>query len=244
MITITRAMVLAAGLGKRMRPLTETLPKPLIAVAGRPLIDRVLDKLAAHGIGEVVVNLHHHRAQLEAHLKTRTTPKIRLSQENELLDTGGGIAKALPLLGTEPFFVCNADTFWLDGATPALMRLAQRWNDQEMDALLLLARTVAAHGYDGTGDYQADGNGTLRSRKGWETAPFIYAGVQIVHPRLFAAAPQGRFSIKRLWDQVEELGRLKAVIHEGPWFHVGTPEAVPETERVLEEYGAWRRQQV
>lgn len=241
MITINRAMVLAAGLGKRMRPLTETLPRPLIEVAGRPLIDRVLDKLDAHGIGEVVVNLHHHRAQIAAHLKTRVAPKIIPSQEAELLETGGGIVKALPLLGPGPFFACNADAFWLDGATPALARLARAWDDGAMDALLLLARTVAAHGYDGRGDYFADGNGAVRSRKGWETAPFIFAGAQIIHPRLFAGAPQERFSIKQSWDRAEEQGRLRAVIHEGPWFHVGTPEAVHETERVLEEYGAWRR---
>jgi len=227
------AMVLAAGLGKRMRPLTDSLPKPLLAVSGRTLLDRVLDRFDEAGIERVVINLHYFRDVMEAHLKTRRRPPIELSPEPVLLETGGGVKNALPRLGTAPFYVANSDVLWLDGMTPALARLARAWNDATMDALLLLQPAVSAIGYDGSGDYFADPLGRLRYRKAHELAPFIFAGVQIIHPRLFASAPEGPFSLKRLWDAAEAAGRLWGVRHDGLWFHVGTPQGLAETEAVL-----------
>ena len=227
------AMVLAAGLGKRMRPLTDNLPKPLLPVAGRTLLDRVLDRLEAAGIGRVVINLHYFREVMEAHLNSRRSPPIELSPEPDLLETGGGVKNALPRLGAAPFYVINADVLWLDGLTPALTRLARAWNGETMDALLLLQPTVTAIGYDGSGDYFADPLGRLRRRRGHELAPFIFAGVQILHPRLFAAAPGGAFSLNRLYDRAEEAGRLWGLRHDGLWFHVGTPQGLAETEALL-----------
>jgi len=186
-----RAMVLAAGLGKRMRPLTDTLPKPMVEVAGQPLIDHVLDRFAAVGVRDIVVNLHHLRAKLEAHLKNRRDMRITLSPESELLETGGGVTKALPLLGDQAFFAANADMLWYDGATPALACLAELWDEDKMDALLLMQRTVTAHGYDGQGDYFLDPLGRAKRRRGQAVAPYVFAGVQILHPRLFKDAPQG-----------------------------------------------------
>jgi MurNAc alpha-1-phosphate uridylyltransferase len=227
------AMVLAAGLGKRMRPLTDSLPKPLLPVCGRTLLDRVLDRFEEAGIERVVINLHYFRDVMEAHLKTRRRPPIELSPEPALLETGGGVKNALPRLGGAPFYVANSDVLWLDGMSPALARLARAWNDETMDALLLLQSAVTAIGYDGSGDYFADPLGRLRYRKAHELAPFIYAGVQILHPRLFANAPDGPFSLKRLYDQAEGAGRLWGLRHDGLWFHVGTPEGLAETEAML-----------
>lgn len=227
------AMVLAAGLGKRMRPLTDKLPKPLVPVAGRTLLDRVLDRLEAVGVEHVVINLHYFREVMERHLAGRNHPRIELSPEPVLLETGGGVKNALPRLGREPFYVLNADVLWLDGTSPALQRLARAWDDASMDALLLLQSSVAAIGYDGVGDYFADPLGRLRRRRGHELAPFIFAGVQILHPRLFAEAPDGPFSLNRLYDRAEEAGRLWGVRHDGLWFHVGTPQGLVETEALL-----------
>lgn len=224
------AMVLAAGLGKRMRPLTDTLPKPLVPVAGRTLIDRVLDRLEATGIERVVVNLHHFRSTLERHLAGRSTPRIALSPEDELLETGGGIRRALPLLGGEVFYAANADVLWFDGKRPALARLAEAWDDTKMDALLLLHPSVSAFGYEGVGDYFCDTLGRLRYRRGNEIPPYIFAGVQILHPRLFKGTPEGPFSLKRLYDKAEAEGRLWGLVHDGLWFHVGTPEGLAEVE--------------
>jgi N-acetyl-alpha-D-muramate 1-phosphate uridylyltransferase len=227
------AMVLAAGLGKRMRPLTDTLPKPLVPVAGRALIDRVLDRLEEAGIGRVVVNLHHFRPTLEAHLRQRAAPKLQFKPEAELLETGGGVKNALDLLGPDAFFVTNADVLWLDGKRSALGRLGEAWNDKEMDALLLLQRTTSAFGYEGSGDYFCDPLGRLRRRKGNEISPYIFAGIQILHPRLFAGAPDGAFSLNRLYNKAQEEGRLFGLVHDGRWFHVGTPEGLAETEAEL-----------
>lgn len=229
-----RAMVLAAGLGKRMRPLTDTLPKPMVQVAGQPLIDHVLDRFAAVGVRDIVVNLHHLRAKLEAHLTARRDLRITLSQESELLETGGGVTKALPLLGDEAFFAANADMLWYDGATPALQRLAEMWDEEKMDGLLLMQRTVTAHGYDGQGDYFLDTLGRAKRRRGQTVAPYVFAGVQILHPRLFKDAPQGAFSLNRLYDRAEEAERLYGVAHDGLWFHVGTPESIAATEAELD----------
>lgn len=227
------AMILAAGLGKRMRPLTDTLPKPLVPVAGRALIDRVLDRFEEAGIGRAVVNLHYFRPLLEVHLAARTAPAIELSPESELLETGGGVRHALGKLGGDPFYVANADVLWLDGKQPALKRLAAAWNDDAMDVLLLLQRSTTAFGYEGPGDYFCDPLGRLRRRRGNEIAPYIFAGIQILHPRLFKDAPTGAFSLNRLYDKAQEEGRLWGVIHDGRWFHVGTPEGLAETEGEL-----------
>lgn len=227
------AMVLAAGLGKRLRPLTDTLPKPMVPVAGRTLIDRVLDRMEAAGIERVVVNLHHHRATLEAHLARRTSPPIELSPEVDLLETGGGVRHALPRLGTAPFVVSNADVLWFDGKRPALRRLAEAWNGDAMDVLLLLHPAVSAFGYEGVGDYFCDAAGRLRYRRGHEIPPYIFAGVQILHPRIFAGTPEGPFSLKRLYDKAEAEGRLWGLVNDGLWFHVGTPEGLADVEAEL-----------
>jgi N-acetyl-alpha-D-muramate 1-phosphate uridylyltransferase len=227
------AMVLAAGLGKRMRPLTDTLPKPLVPVAGRTLIDRVLDRLQDAHVGHVVVNLHYFRDVLEKHLLARPSPKVDLSPEDDLLETGGGVKLALPKLGEGAFFVINADVLWLDGATPALLRLARAWDDRTMDALMLVQPSVTAIGYDGHGDYFCAPDGRLRRRRGNDIAPFIFAGVQILHPRLFKNAPEGKFSLNVLYDRAEEAERLWGLRHDGMWFHVGTVEGLAETESFL-----------
>jgi MurNAc alpha-1-phosphate uridylyltransferase len=227
------AMILAAGLGKRMRPLTDTLPKPLVPVAGRTLIDRVLDRFEDAGISRIVVNLHYFRAALEAHLAARATPRIEFSPETDLLETGGGVRHALGKLGPDPFYVANADVLWLDGKRPALQRLAAAWNDGAMDGLLLLQGTATAFGYEGMGDYFCDPLGRLRRRRGNEIAPYLFAGIQILHPRLFSGAPAGAFSLNRLYDKAQAEGRLWGIIHDGRWFHVGTPEGLAETEDEL-----------
>ncbi len=234
---IETAMVLAAGLGKRMRPLTDTLPKPLVPVAGRTLIDRVIDRMAEAGVKRVIVNLHHHRSTLEAHLKTRTDVEIVLSPEAELLETGGGVLNALKLIGDAPFYCANADVLWFDGPTPALKRLARIWNPEASDVLLLMQSAVSAQGYEGRGDYFVDPTGKSRRRRGNEVAPFVYAGVQILHPRRFAGLAPGRFSLNVIYDLAETDGRLRGMPHDGLWFHVGTPESVAQTEFDL----GWRR---
>lgn len=229
-----RAMVLAAGLGTRMRPLTETRPKPLIEVAGKALIDHALDSLERAGVEEAVVNLHHFGDMIRAHLAPRRRPAIAFSDESEtLLETGGGVAKALERLGPDPFLVVNGDILWLDGAANTLARLGERWMDGRMDALLLLQPTVGALGYAGRGDYDMDAEGLAFRRVEQTIAPFLFAGVQILHPRLFEGAPEGPFSLNLLWDRAERAGRLFGLRHEGPWAHVGTPEAIAEAAAML-----------
>jgi MurNAc alpha-1-phosphate uridylyltransferase len=226
-------MVLAAGLGERMRPLTDTTPKPMIEVRGQPMIDRVLDRLEAAGVSEAVVNLHHLGAMLERHLAARDRPRIVFSPEDDLLDTGGGVTKALPQLGKRPFFALNGDVVWLDGGTPALERLAAAWDGAAMDVLLLLHPTVSAHGYHGAGDFFMSPVGRLRRRREREVAPYIFAGVQILHPRIFEDVPAGAFSLNLLYDRAAEAERLWGLRHDGEWFHVGTPEALAEVEDAL-----------
>ena len=226
-------MVLAAGLGQRMRPLTDKMPKPLVQVQGEAMLDTILDRLQAHGIEEVVVNTHYLGQMIEAHLKDRKRPKIALSPESDLLETGGGVKKALPLLGDAPFFVLNGDVCWLDGLTPALARLALTWNEAEMDALLLLHPTCSAFGYEGVGDYLMDPVGRLRRRQERQIAPFIYAGIQILHPRLFAGAPEVSFSLNKLYDKAQEAERLWGLRHDGEWYHVGTPAELRAVEDAL-----------
>jgi len=237
----TRAMLLAAGRGERMRPLSDETPKPLLALRGRSLIERSLDRLAEAGVEEAVVNLHHLADQLRDRLAGRERPRVLFSEEEALLDTGGGVAKALPLLGEAPFFVVNGDALWLDGVRPALRRLADLWDETRMDALLLLHPTVAAFGFVGGGDFVMSPDGLLRRRREREVAPFAYAGVQLVHPRLFEDAPEGAFSFNRLWDRAIEAERLCGLRHDGTWYHVGTPEDLALAEQELTyELGAPR----
>lgn len=233
---ISRAMVLAAGLGKRMRPLTERMPKPLVPIAGKPLIDHALDRLAEAGISEAVVNVHHLAGQLEDHLKDRKTPRITISDEREqLLETAGGIRKALPLLvpkkaAPQAFLTLNSDTLWIDGAHSNIRRLLTAWCPDEMDMLLLLASSTASVGYDGKGDFLMDALGRLVRRPEGEMAPFVYAGAAIVKPELFAHMPEGAVSMNRLFDDAIARNRLSGLRLDGIWLHVGTVEAITEAE--------------
>jgi N-acetyl-alpha-D-muramate 1-phosphate uridylyltransferase len=228
------AMVLAAGLGKRMRPLTDHKPKPLVAVGGKALIDHVLDRLAAAGVATAVVNVHHFADQIERHLAGWRAPKIVISDERStLLDTGGGVVKALPLLGAAPFFHINSDTVWIDGVKPNLTRLGEVFDAERMDALLMLAATSSSVGYAGRGDFAMAPDGRLRRRLEREVAPFVYAGVAILNPALFADAPPGAFSLNLLFDRAIETGRLYGLRLEGVWMHVGTPEAIAAAEAAI-----------
>lgn len=229
-----RAMVLAAGHGVRMRPLTDTQPKPLVRVAGKALIDHVLDRLAAVGVDTAVVNVHYLADQIERHLAARRAPRIIISDERQqLLDTGGGVVKALAHFGDAPFFHLNSDTLWIEGVTPNLARLAARFDAAEMDALLLLAATTASIGYDGAGDFRLDPDGRLRRRGEREIVPFVYAGAAILSPALFAEAPRGAFSLVTLFDKAAVAGRLHGVRLEGTWMHVGTPQAIGDAEAAI-----------
>ncbi|HTW53644.1 MAG TPA: nucleotidyltransferase family protein [Stellaceae bacterium] len=228
------AMVLAAGLGTRLRPVTDNLPKPLVEVGSRTLIDHTIDRLAAAGVERVVVNLHYKGELIAAQLAARKHPRIELSREETLLETGGGVKHALPLLG-DSFFAVNGDILWLDGITAALTRLARAFNPKKMDAVLLLQRTVTAIGYEGRGDYFLDPAGTPRRRDEGEIAPYIFAGIQILHRRLFDRVDDAVFSLKRLYDRAEDAGRLAAIVHDGEWFHVGTPDGLDSTRARLAE---------
>jgi MurNAc alpha-1-phosphate uridylyltransferase len=228
-------MVLAAGLGLRMRPLTDTRPKPMIEVMGRTMLDRALDHLEVAGVADCVVNTHYLGDIIVKHLARRATPRIAISHEDTLLDTGGGVFRALPKLGAEPFFVVNADVVWLDGRSPALLRLARAWDDLKMDACLMVHSTVRAIGYDGQGDFTLDPLGTVKRRRENHVAPFVFTGVQMLHPRLFAGAPEGVFSLNRLYDRAEGEGRLFAIVHDGEWFHVGTPDSLAEAETAMRD---------
>jgi MurNAc alpha-1-phosphate uridylyltransferase len=229
-----RAMVLAAGHGERMRPLTERVPKPLIVVAGKALIDHTLDRLADAGVAEAVVNVHHLADSLENHLAARKVPRIIISDERaKLLETGGGIVKALGALGKAPFFLINSDTLWVDGVTPNLTRLAASFEPKRMDALLLLAPTAGSIGYVGRGDFFMTPDGRLTRRGEREVVPFVYAGTAILAPTLFAGAPEGTFSLTRLFDRAAEAKRLFGLRLDGLWMHIGTPEAIPVAEAAI-----------
>jgi len=234
------AMVMAAGLGKRMRPLTATRPKPLIHVAGRSLLDRALDRIEASGIPKAVVNVHYFAEQVEAALAARASSggalALHVSDERkQLLETGGGIANALPLLGKGPVLVANSDNLWIDGSSDTLRLLAHSWNPDEMDALLLMVPLARAHGYEGRGDFHMDPRGGLRRRAGARVAPFVFAGVQIINPALFKNEPIEPFTMWRAWDKALAKGRLFGAVHQGLWFHVGTPASIAETEAFLAE---------
>jgi MurNAc alpha-1-phosphate uridylyltransferase len=226
----SRAMLLAAGLGTRMRPLTLTRPKPLIEVAGRTLLDHVLDRLVEAGVETVVVNVHHLADQMEAHLAARSRPRLIVSDERAgLLDSGGGVKKALPILGTAPFVICNADSFWIEGPRPNIASLIEAWDPLAMDVLMLLAPTATSVGFEGKGDYRLDAQGRLARRGEREVAPFVYAGVLLIKPELFAGTPEV-FSLNRLFDGAEAAGRLHGRRLDGVWLHVGTPLAIEEAE--------------
>lgn len=234
-VDIRTAMVMAAGLGKRMRPLTASRPKPLIEVAGQPLLDHVLDRLRSAGIKRVVVNVHYLADALEAHLRSKARDlEILVSDERgKLLETGGGIAKALPLIEDEHFLVVNSDNFWVDGPVDSISLLSQRWDARAMDALLLVVPLARANCHGGSGDFHMDGAGRLSRRRPARIAPFVYTGVQIVSRRLFEDAPEGPFSTNILWDRAIAAGRAFGVVHQGLWFDVGTPQAVLRTQRML-----------
>jgi MurNAc alpha-1-phosphate uridylyltransferase len=227
-------MVLAAGLGSRMRPLTDLVPKPLVRLRQKPLIDYALDRIAEAGISQAVVNVHHFADQVISHLKTRQRPRILISDEREqLLDTGGGVKKALPQLGQEPFLIHNSDSVWIDGVQSDLVRLAQSFDAERMDCLLLLALSSASIGYDGRGDFLMSPDGLLQRRPERELAPFVFTGVSIAHPRLFDGAPEGAFSLNQLWDRAIQQRRLYGIRLDGTWMHVGTPAALAEAEQAL-----------
>lgn len=227
------AMVMAAGLGKRMRPLTATQPKPMVRVAGKPLIDHALDRLVEAGVAKVVVNVHYLADVLEAHLKARSEPALTISDERDLLlETGGGMVKASPHL-PDPFFCLNADNIWLDGPRNAFEELSARWDAAEMDALLLVVPHARALNFRGEGDFTMDGMGRLARRQPGRVAPFIYTGIQLVSHRLLRDAPEGRFSTNVLWNRAAEEGRLFGASFTGLWFEVGTPASIAPTEDVL-----------
>ena len=232
-----KAMILAAGLGTRMAPLTTTRPKPLIELKGKALIDYAIDRFVAQGVNFIVVNVHYLADQLVAHLKKRKDVDIHICDERDaILDTGGAIAKAMPLFEGEAFFTHNSDSLWVEGMGSALARMHERWNPETMDALMLVAPTVTAIGFEGRGDFEMDSLGGLKRREEMSLAPFVWTGVQIIHPRLFDDAPKnGRFSINPLWDRAIEKGRLVGQRLDGVWIHVGTPQGLEEAEGFLRD---------
>lgn len=230
------AMVMAAGLGKRMRPLTATRPKPLVCVAGKPLIDHVFDRLRAAGVKRAVVNVHYLADVLEAHLRARVKDmEVLVSDERaQLMETGGGLVQARELIGDKPFVCVNSDNLWVDGPVDAIRLLAEAWDDARMDALLLLVPLARAASHSGHGDFHLDPTGRItRRRQPGRLAPFVFTGVQILSPRLISDWPEGPFSTNLFWERALEAGRLWGLVHEGLWFDVGTPGAIKETEAAL-----------
>jgi len=232
------AMLMAAGLGKRMRPLTATRPKPLVKVAGQPLIDHALDRIEAAGISRIVVNAHYLADTVEAHLRARGRrhPDLAYLMSDEraqLLETGGGLMKAAPLLGDKPFLCANSDNIWIDGPQNSISLLAKRWNDERMDALLLLVCHARAHCHRGLGDFHMDAQGLLSRRRPGRVAPFVFTGVQILSPRLLVDPPGDVFSTNIFWNRAIAAGRAYGMSHQGLWFDVGTPAALPVVEAVI-----------
>jgi MurNAc alpha-1-phosphate uridylyltransferase len=228
---IDTAMILAAGRGERMRPLTDTVPKPLLTVAGRSLLERSMDRLLAYGVRNIVVNVHYLGQQIADRVKDRA----RIVYEERLLETGGSVKNALPLLGDGPFFVLNGDGLWRDDGDSILGRLEMKWNPERMDALLLLHPIHKMIGREATdrGDYFVEPGGRARFRGTASLAPFVFASVSLCDARLFRDSPEGRFSLLRLWNRAEAAGRLFGVFNGGDWFHIGTPQALAEAERML-----------
>jgi len=229
------AMIMAAGLGKRMRPLTATKPKPLIEVGGKALLDHVLEKLRTAGVKKVVVNVHYLADALEAHLARAHGLEVVISDERGLLmETGGGLVKAAPLIDNDPFLALNSDNLWIDGPADTIKLLASQWDDSKMDALLLLVPQARALNHKGMGDFHMDRAGRIRRRERSHVAPFVFTGIQMVSKRLLTDAPEGPFSTNILWDRAIEQGRAFGAVHQGLWFDVGTPQSIPLTEAALE----------
>ncbi len=229
-----KAMVLAAGRGKRMRPITATTPKPLVEVLGRSLIDRVFDRLVEAGVTTAVVNVHYLPDLIEIRVAKRQDIKVIVSDERErLLDTGGGVVKALPHLGDQPFYHLNSDSIWIEGVAPNLPALADAWDSDRMDGILLLAPTVGSVGYSGVGDFEMSGDGRLTRRRERTVAPFVYAGAAILSPSVFEGRVAEPFSLNRIFDELIGKGRLFGLRLEGTWLHVGTPEAIGQAERTI-----------
>lgn len=232
----TTAFVLAAGLGTRMRPLTDAMPKPLVPLAGRALIDHVLDRLAAAGISKAVVNVHYLADQIESHLTSRTSPQIVISDERgSLLETGGGVVRALPLLGSAPFLIHNSDSVWIEDGVSNLSRLLDAWNEVRMDSIMLLARTSTSLGYDGRGDFHLGTDGRLVRRTQNEAAPYVFAGVSVIHPCMFKGEAERPFSLNRVWDRAIGAGRLYGIVLDGLWMHAGDPQALTDAEAAILE---------
>jgi MurNAc alpha-1-phosphate uridylyltransferase len=218
-----------------LRPLTDTLPKPLVPLAGRAMIDHVLDRLSDAGITRAVVNVHYLADQIERHLKPRPMPEIVISSERDtLLETGGGVVRALPLLGDAPFVIHNSDSVWIENSVSNIARLLNAWNDVRMDSLMLLAPTATSLGYDGKGDFHIGNDGRLERRAPHEAAPYVFAGVSIIHPCMFKGEAERPFSLNRVWDRAIAAGRLFGIILDGLWMHVGTPDAIIEAEAAIE----------
>jgi N-acetyl-alpha-D-muramate 1-phosphate uridylyltransferase len=227
-------MVLAAGLATRLKPLSQERPKALMQIAGKSLLDHALDRLASVGVARAVINTHHLAEQIERHVAGRTKPAVTLSHEATILDTGGGIANALPLLAPEPFYVINAKILWHGGSREALLRLADAWDGARMDGLLLLHPTISAVGYEGPGDFTMDQLGRVAFRDPRQVAPFVYASIQILHPRLFGGAPVGSFPLRPLWARAIESGRLFGLRHDGEWYHIASPQGLEAVRARLE----------
>jgi N-acetyl-alpha-D-muramate 1-phosphate uridylyltransferase len=229
------AMVFAAGLGARMRPITDSLPKPLVKVAGKALIDHCLDRFAEAGVERAIVNVHWLADQIEAHLASRQRPAIVISDERaQLLDQGGGIRRALPLIGDAPFFLCNTDAFWIEGPRSNLQRLAAAFDPERMDAALLVASSAGAVGVDWPGDFSFDAQGRLAPREDRHIAPFVYTGVGIIKPELFAGETRDIFRLAPFFFEAARKGRLYGQRLDGLWLHVGRPEAIAEAERAID----------
>jgi MurNAc alpha-1-phosphate uridylyltransferase len=234
--TLTTAMVLSAGLGTRMAPAANGLPKPLVSLGGKALIDHALDRLAEAGVIRAVVNVHFKADLIERHLQKRQTPAVEISDERAaLLDTGGGVKKALPSLGPGPFLIHNADSVWIEGVGSNLGRLLEAWDEERMDCLLLLALASQSLGYQGSGDFAFEADGRVRRRVEQEIVPFAFTGVSLAHPRLFDGSPEGAFSLNAVWDSAITAGRAYGLRMEGTWMHVGTPEALAQAEQTLAE---------
>jgi N-acetyl-alpha-D-muramate 1-phosphate uridylyltransferase len=229
-----KAMVFAAGLGTRMRPLTDTTPKPMVNIGGKPMVDTILDALAAAGVKQAIVNVHHLAKQIEDHLAHRIYPQVIISDERtRLLDQGGGIKKVLPLLGQSPFYICNTDAIWLEGPRSNIVRLAEMWDTDQMDILLLVASTANSVGIDWPGDFSMDQDGRLKKRREGEVVPFVYSGIGIIKPELFDTIEGDSFRLAPLFFSAAEQGRLFGLRLDGIWLHVGTMTAITEAEQAI-----------
>ena len=230
------AMVMAAGLGKRMRPLTATRPKPLVELAGKPMIDQVFDRLRAAGVKKAVVNVHYLADAMEGHLQKVEGLDIVVSDERDrLMETGGGLVKALPMIDSDPFLSLNSDNFWIDGPSDTLKLLARHWDAKKMDALLLLVPHARAFNHSGKGDFHMDRQGRLKRRGRSKIAPYVFTGIQMLSKKLISDTPEGPFSTNILWDRAIEAGRCCGVVHQGLWFDVGKPQSIRQTEAMLQD---------